>query len=311
MIRMENYTPDKKFLWNDFVRNAKNSLFMHDRNFMEYHKDRFADNSLLFYDDDELIALFPCSIKGEKLYSHGGLTYGGFITNAKMKQHHMNDCFTALRAYMKDNGIESILYKTIPYIYHKQPAQEDIYSLFLNGATVAKIEPSTVINLNEPLKMPKGRKAQVGRARREGVEIVESTDFDTFIDLENRVLSERHNLKAVHTGAELSLLHNRFPEQIKLYAAMYKGEMIAGTVVFIYVTVVHTQYLAANEEAREIGALDFAVATVIEKYKDSKNYLDFGISSERNGKILNEGLISQKEGFGGRTVVYQTFEMKC
>ena len=205
----------------------------------------------------------------------------------------------------------SILYKTIPYIYHKQPAQEDIYSLFLNGATVAKIEPSTVINLNEPLKMPKGRKAQVGRARREGVEIVESTDFDTFIDLENRVLSERHNLKAVHTGAELSLLHNRFPEQIKLYAAMYKGEMIAGTVVFIYDTVVHTQYLAANEEAREIGALDFAVATVIEKYKDSKNYLDFGISSERNGKILNEGLISQKEGFGGRTVVYQTFEMKC
>jgi hypothetical protein len=26
--------------------------------------------------------------------------------------------------------------------------------------------------------------------------------------------------------------------------------------------------------------------------------------------MLNEGLISQKEGFGGRTVVHQTWELK-
>jgi hypothetical protein len=311
MIRIEKYTLKQELVWNSFVKDAKNSLFMHNRSFMEYHKDRFTDYSLLFYDDDELIALLPCSINKDKLYSHGGLTYGGFITNTNMKQHHMNDCFMALRSYMKENNIESILYKTIPYIYYKQPAQEDIYSMFLNNATIVEIEPSTVINLAQPIKMPKGRKAQVGRARREGVEIVESTDFNTFIALENGVLSEYHNTKAVHTGAELELLHSYFQEQIKLYAAIYKGKMIAGTLVFIYDTVVHTQYMAANEEAREIGALDFAVSTVIEKYKDCKSYVDFGISSEDGGKFLNEGLISQKEGFGGRSIVYLTFEMKA
>ena len=305
------YTQEKENEWNEFVKNAKNSLFMFNRSFMEYHKDRFTDNSLLFYDEEELVALLPASIKENRLYSHGGLTYGGFITNTKMKQHHMNECFECLKEYMQQNKIESILYKTIPYIYHKQGAQEDIYSLFVNGAAIEKIEPATVINLKDPLKMPKGRKAQVSRAKREGVEIVESTDFNTFIELENSVLSEHHNTKAVHTGEELELLHNRFPENIKLYASMYKGKMIAGTVLFIYDTVVHTQYLAANEEAREIGALDYVVASVIEKYKETKAYLDFGISSEEGGKVLNEGLIFQKEGFGGRTIVYQTFSMNA
>ncbi len=305
------YTQEKENEWNEFVKNAKNSLFMFNRSFMEYHKDRFTDNSLLFYDEEELVALLPASLKENKLYSHGGLTYGGFITSTKMKQHHMNECFECLKEYMQQNKIESILYKTIPYIYHKQGAQEDIYSLFLNDAKTEKIEPATVINLKDPLKMPKGRKAQVSRAKREGVEIVESTDFKTFIELENSVLSEHHNTKAVHTGEELELLHSRFPENIKLYAAMYKDKMIAGTVLFIYDTVVHTQYLAANDEAREIGALDYVVASVIENYKTTKAYLDFGISSEEGGKVLNEGLIFQKEGFGGRTIVYQTFSMKA
>ena len=68
--------------------------------------------------------------------------------------------------------------------------------------------------------------------------------------------------------------------------------------------------MAANEIAREIGALDLAIATVIETYKDSKEWLDFGISTEEAGHYLNEGLISQKEGFGGRTNIYQTWTIK-
>lgn len=41
----------------------------------------------------------------------------------------------------------------------------------------------------------------------------------------------------------------------------------------------------------------------------SKKYFDFGISTEQNGKYLNEGLIAQKEGFGGRTTCNQLLEM--
>ena len=50
--------------------------------------------------------------------------------------------------------------------------------------------------------------------------------------------------------------HLYFPENIKLFVAKYKEQMIAGTLLFVYPNVVHTQYMAANEVAREIGGLD-------------------------------------------------------
>ena len=221
----------------------------------------------------------------------------------------MNDCFTALKEYASQNGIKEIIYKHIPHIYHKQPAEEDLFSFFYSGAEILKMEPSTVLDLRNPLKMTKGRKAQVSRARREGVEIKESNDFESFIELENSVLQERHGTKAVHTPFELHILQNHFPQNIKLLGAFYQQKMIAGTVLFIYDNVVHTQYMAANETAREIGALDLTIATIMETYKDSKDWLDFGISTEEGGHFLNEGLIAQKEGFGGRTNIYQTWRI--
>ena len=312
MIRIEKYSGEKEDIWNQFNKNSKNSLFMFDRKYMDYHSDRFKDHSLLFYDEDKLIAMLPLSENGEELKSHGGLTYGGFITDSKMKQHTMMDCFETFISYAKENGFSKVTYKCIPHIYHNQPAEEDRFALFANGAQLVTVDVSTYVNLSSPLKMPKGRKAQISRAKREGVVIEELSsleDFEVFIDLENAVLNERHEVSAVHTGAELKLLKDRLPENIHLFAAMKDGKMIAGTVVYEYDTVVHTQYMAADDEARTIGALDLAVATVIEKYKDSKKWLDFGISTEHGKIYLNEGLCSQKEGFGGRTGVYEIWEL--
>lgn len=308
-MNVRRYACADKDTWNGFVGASKNGLFMFDRGFMEYHKDRFEDCSLLFYEGDRLISLLPASVKDGVLTSHAGLTYGGFVTGNEMKQHYMNDCVTSLKAWACENGIREIVYKAVPHIYHRQPAEEDLHSLFCNKAQIEKIEAATVINLKNRLKMPKGRKAQVTRARREGVIFEESLDFDSFITLENEVLAEHHNATAVHTGAELSLLHERFPEQIKLYVGRYGGEIIAGCVVFVYDNLVHTQYLAANDLAREIGALDFVIFNLIEMYAPTKTWFDFGKSTEGDGTFLNEGLIAQKEGFGGRTVVYQTWRM--
>lgn len=312
MVSIRKYNETDETVWNNFNKDSKNYLFMFDRNYMDYHRDRFKDHSLLFYDDNKLIAILPMSEHGNVLISHGGLTYGGFITDSKMKQHVMMECFEELITYAKANNFMSIRYKCIPHIYHSQPAEEDRFALFANGAKLDVVDVSTYVNLNSPLKMPKGRKAQISRARREGVvieELTELSDFNRFIDLENEVLLERHDVRAAHTGEELKLLHDRFPDNIHLFAALKGNSMIAGTVVYEYDQVVHTQYMAANDEARTIGALDLAVATVIEKYRNFKKWLDFGISTEHGRVYLNEGLCSQKEGFGGRTGVYEIWEI--
>ena len=313
MITIKRYQDDCREIWDTFNRTTKNRLFMFDRNFMDYHRDRFQDHSLMFYNEDELVALLPACEKEGRLISHGGLTYGGFLTNTCMKQHTMNECMDALAAYGREHGWSGIVYKPIPQIYCSQTAEEDRYALYANGGKLVTVDASTYLNLAAPLKMPKGRKAQISRAKREGVKIEILSgreDYDVFIDLENEVLQARHDTTAVHTGAELKLLHDRFPENIHLFAARKDGKMVAGTVVFEYDKVVHTQYMAANEEARQIGALDLAIATVMERYRANKQWLDFGISTEHGRVYLNEGLIAQKEGFGGRTGVYEIWEMK-
>lgn len=307
MTNILRYSDDYRKQWDDFIKSSKQPLFMFERDYMEYHSDRFVDHSLLFFNEDELIALLPISQHGNELRSHGGLTYGGFITNTKMKQYIMQECLSALLQYMNENDFLNLLYKPVPHIYHLQPAEEDLYSISLYKPKIEGIEASTVISLNNPIKMPKGRKAQVSRAKRERVQIEKASDikdFKAFIELENKILRDRHNTNAVHTAEELYYLFSKFPNNIALLKAVYNENLIAGIVIYIYEKVIHTQYMAADETARRIGALDLVISYLIDKYKEEKEWLDFGISTENNGLYLNEGLISQKEGFGGRTNIY-------
>ena len=312
-ISIVRYNSENKEEWNSFVRKSKNGLFMYDRNYMDYHSDRFIDHSLMFFNEESLIALLPANERDHVLISHGGLTYGGLLTDTSIKQHTVIDCFEAIVKYAAEAGIKTIIYKPVPHVFHQQPAEEDLYALSRVGAKLTEVSSSTVVDLRNPLKMPKGRKAQISRAKREGVEIRvldEKSDYEKFIDLENEILGERHGVKAVHTADELFLLHSKFPENIHLYGALKDGALIAGTVVFEYEQAIHTQYMASNDLGRTIGALDLAVSTVINDYKEKKLWLDFGISTEEHGAVLNEGLISQKEGFGGRTNVYMVWEYR-
>lgn len=310
MITIERYTSADAPIWDAFVEASKNGTFMLKRGYMDYHSDRFVDHSLLFYDDDELVALLPASQHENELCSHGGLTYGSMICGYKMKQHTMDECIGLLMSYMRENGIIRLIYKPLPYIYHRYPCQEDLYTLWRNGARLIRRDVSSTIEfVADPIKLPKGRKAQISRAKREGISVQRSTDFDTFIALENQVLEQYHGTKAVHTGAELELLHSRFPDEIRLYAALHKEVMVAGVLLFVYENMVHTQYMANSEFGRENGALDLTIATIMDEFREEKQFLDFGISTEKGGHVLNVGLTNQKEGFGGRGVVYDRYEL--
>ncbi|EAH6300476.1 GNAT family N-acetyltransferase [Campylobacter coli] len=308
-MKIKKYNLNSKDIWNNFNKDAKNGLFMFDRNYMDYHSDRFMDNSLMFYEDEKLIALLPCNVVENILYSHQGLTFGGFIVNENMKQGKMLECFEVLKEYMKENNFKKLIYKSIPYIYHKIPAQEDLYALFRNKAELFRVDCSTTIDLQNVLKMSDLRKRCIKKAQKNKVEITSSEDFNIFLILLNSVLQKQHGVNAVHSVEELKLLYSRFPQNIKLFVAKFNGEIIAATLVFIYENLVHTQYLAANEKAREIGALDLLIKTLMDEFAKSKKYFDFGISTENGGEFLNHGLISQKEGFGGRNVAHQFFSI--
>ncbi|NDP22027.1 MAG: GNAT family N-acetyltransferase [Paludibacter sp.] len=307
MITIEKYSSEKCKIWDEFVKKSKNGTFMLMRAYVDYHADRFTDFSLLFFDDGKLLALLPASLHGNEVRSHGGLTYGGILTNTSMKATKMLNCFDVLKEYLIENGITKLVYKKIPYIYEHYPSDEDVYALFRNGAQLYRRDISSTIYLPNIVKLSNGKRGHVVKAQKNGVELSESVDFDSFIELENSVLLAQHQKMAVHTADELRKLQTSFPDNIKLHLAHYQGELVAGILIYIYDTVVHTQYMAASEISREIGALDYLIKNLIDKYQTTKTYFDFGISTEDDGMYLNEGLISQKQEFGARGVLYDFY----
>ncbi len=309
MIMIRRYSPALTAAWDAFVDASKNGTFMLKRGYMDYHSDRFVDHSLLFYEDDELVALLPASQHDTELRSHGGLTYGGLITSNMITVQVVIKIFDAIKEYMKENHIEKIIYKRIPAIYHKYPSDEDIYALYHAGMQLVRRDVSSAIYLPSKIKFSKRRIRGCKRAAKQGIVIKESNDYSTFISIVADILMKYHDTKPVHTAKELELLACRFPDNIKLYAAFLEEKMMAGVVMYETETVAHAQYIANSDEGKKIGALDAVMEYLINtKYAD-KIYFDFGISTEDKGMFLNEGLATQKQEFGGRAIVYDFFEI--
>lgn len=308
-LRVVNYIYAQKSTWDKFVDNSKNGTFMLKRDYMDYHSDRFRDISLMFFEDDKLLALFPASLHDNEIRSHGGLTYGGIITDRKMTTSRMLQVMEALTDFYRKNGISRILYKRVPPIYYTYPSDEDLYALFRFNARLYRRDVSSTVYIPDKIRFSELRKRKVKKANKSGLQVHQSHDFDTYITLLTEVLQARHNAKPVHTAKELKLLASRFPDAIKLYAAFQDDLMLAGVVIFDTPNVVHAQYIANSEKGREIGALDLVMDFLINTYSENKLYFDFGISTEKDGLYLNDGLIAQKEMFGGRAIVYDFYEL--
>ncbi len=310
MVTVIRYTTEKEKEWNEFAARAKNTHFFFNRSYMDYHKDRFQDFSLMIYNDkNNLIALLPANHSDEGLISHGGLTFGGFIVDRRMTAVLMLDIFQAVLHELKMWEFSYWIYKCIPYIYHQYPSEEDLYALIQNNAKLFIRTISSTIHIPSRYPYQKGRKWMIAKGRKNKIKIRESNDFKSFIDLENFVLAKHHGIQAVHTGSELSMLAKRFPNNIKLYIGERDGEMLAGTVIFENGNTVHTQYMANSDEGRNCGALDTVIDHLLHEVYSDRIYFDFGISCENDGSQLNEGLIAQKEGFGARAIIQDIYKL--
>lgn len=308
---LSRYTSDKRKEWNEFVACSRNGTFLLDRNFMEYHSDRFEDASLLFYKERKLMAVLPANFDSatRTVYSHQGLTYGGLIMSEKLTAKGVMEAFELMTAFFqKKLNAERMIYKPIPYIYNRYVCDEDLYALFRHNAALRSRGLSTCIELNHRLPFTELRKRCVKKAMY--VTVRETDDVKDFWQILNEVLVTSHNVNPVHSAEEIKLLMDRFPDNIKLFGAYdEEGCLIAGSLIFDTGNVIHTQYLASSTEGKCLGALDKVISTIITKYSHTHRYMDFGISTEEGGKILNEGLIFQKEGFGGRGICYDQWEI--
>jgi Acetyltransferase (GNAT) domain len=256
VLRVSEYSVAFKSEWDNFVRAAKNGHFMFHRDYMEYHADRFPDASLMVCNDrGRLIGLLPATARGDTTSSHAGLSFGGVVSGSSMKVGIMLDLFAAMFVTLRARGTRHLIYKSVPHIYHQVPAEEDLYALFRFGAKLMRRDVSATIDRRTRLPFTKGRHWGYKQAKKNGLEVKQSKDFATFMTIEEDMLHARYKVRPTHTAAKLALLAERFPDNIKLFAARKGERMLAGVVIYETATVAHAQYIGVSDEGRQLSAL--------------------------------------------------------
>jgi len=309
MISINKYTEADKKLWDDFILSSKNGNFLFLRDYMDYHKDRFKDHSFIFWKNDKPVAVLPANEDGNLLISHAGLTFGGLIMDVGIRTTDVLEIFELLCNYCVKEGLQSILYKAIPFIFCNYPAGEDQYALFRFNAQLVRRDISSVLSLQEnKIRFMEGKRQSVAKCEKMGIKVVESNDFTAFWKLLIEVLS-KFNVKPVHSLQEITYLKSKMLDKIKLYEARLNDSLLAGIVIYDYSRVIHTQYMANSTEGRNARALDYVNYVLTNRVYADRKYYSWGISTEEGGKILNTGLIRQKEEMGGRGIILDTYRI--
>jgi len=243
-------------------------------------------------------------------WSHRGLTYGGLIMDAKCRTAQVRDIFCQVQDVLKEAGFSRVVYKHIPWIYCRQPAEEDLFALLnVCRAALRSRDVASVVMLNDRLPLSTLRKRGVKRAQKADLQIAETTQFGPFWQLLEDNLARRYQAHPVHRLDEMALLHARFPENIRLFVVKNASELLGGSVLYIDRGVVKTQYISASEAGKRLGALDFLFDFLLNAFAlEGKCFFDFGTSNLVTNDDLNDSLIFQKEGFGGRAVCYDSYE---
>lgn len=309
MFEIRRYTPEYADEWNRFVAESKNGTFLFDRRYMDYHSDRFCDHSLLFYVGHRLLAVLPAHAVGDTLCSHQGLTYGGLVMSHRLTIVQTMTLFRELNFELRAEGFRRVLYKCVPWIYHRLSAEEDIYALYHEcHARIVARDFATNIFMSGGLHWERVRRRGVVRAQRAGVSVELSDNYVAFWDVLTQNLRAKYGVKPVHSLQEIELLHSRFPQTIQLYQAVKDGVVLGGVVLYVTPQVVHAQYSSATSDGKQLGVIDLLYHRIFSDYKDYP-YFDFGRSTEQpDGSGLNEKLVFQKEGFGGRGLCYDIYE---
>ena len=292
------------------MSSAKNATFLFNRDFMEYHKDRFEDYSLLCFDKDKLVGILPANIVGNKVYSHQGLTYGGVVIKSEIRFEKYILIFRTILKFFSENKIQTIYIKDLPLIYSNSASEELEFIHFLLDSSLHQVDISSSIFKNNTRNISNSRLSGYKKGVKYNLCIIEEEMLDSFwkeILIPN--LRNKHDVSPTHNIEEILNLKKRFPKNIRQFNVYHDKKLVAGTTIFETKNVVHSQYISGNSEKNILGSLDFLFYELIFNIFKEKQVFDFGVSTEKSGKSINKGLLFWKEGFGARATTYKTFKI--
>lgn len=296
--------------WEALVRDAGNACFLHSSRFLAYHGGRFDESiAVLLGRSGEPMAGVRYVEVGGRAHSHPGATFGGILYRAGMRSTDVVTSTKGLLHALRDADISTIRLRPMPLLMRPRKDESDLYAITRLGGNLVRRELSTILPLRAGPSIRRSRRQQIAKATNAGITVVESLEPGSFHDILTGALS-RHSAVPVHDVAELHDLRSRLPDEIRLFTAhVGTANPVAGALIFDFGGVVHTQYLAATDEGRVVGALDLIIHHLATEIYADRDYLSFGISTEDGGSVLNEGLANYKDSFGGLGQAIDTYEI--
>ncbi|MCC5935782.1 MAG: GNAT family N-acetyltransferase [Lunatimonas sp.] len=298
-------------LWNTLVESSTNGTFLHHRDFMGYHGQRFVDASLLIYLGDRPVAVFPAERDGDAVYAHRGLTYAGWILAENLPSEELKNVVAATLRHYQHLGVQMLEIRSVPDCFASFP-QRNLVEVCLHSGGKITARP---IHQATPLPhtiTDRGKVWGRKKALAKGLSVKVSEDWSHFWQqILTPNLLRRHGVTPTHTLAEITHLRAKFTNQIRLHGVYAGEEMLGGAVVFDTKRCAHLQYTTATEVGKSLRCLDLLMGVLVEQVYGHRDYFNFGVSHiPATGKI-NTGLSQWKESLGAKHVFSYQVRFNC
>ena len=301
-LRIQRYTAKHKKIWDDFLAVDPRYSFLFYRDFMEHHKDRFEDYSLMIFHDATLIGLFPAALTNQnQIQSHSGLSYGGLLYDSNtFERDFVSEMYQAIIAFLNKKGITKVNIKLPPSFYNTGIAEQTDVIKQLKG-DMEKSFLSMAVDMTRALKIHKSKlKRYKNRKLKMEFSIHNNNDFkDFWTNVLIPCLHEKHQASPVHSCSEIESLHEYFPNTIVQWNLYYEDIIIAGITLFIKNNIVRSQYGATRLGYERLAPLDYLYIYLMELYSEKGfQFFDMGSIPPSNDLTYPQGLVNYKKELG-------------
>lgn len=318
-LTVEEYRNELKNKWDSFIEEANNGTIFHKMKFLSYHpQDRFNFHHLIFQKQSNFLAVLPGALNKKTFRSPAGASFGGIVVNNNSFEK-TDIIVNKFLEYCSNNEIKEV-YLTLPPVVYSQKLDKNLeYVLLYNGFTYSKNMYTSVIDLSRskgnPMKICHDRSRNaIRKAIKSNVKVKLSDDYDSFYPIlaENK---KKFDVPVTHTLEELKKLNQLLPENFKLFLAYRKGEVIAGSLIFICnERSLLAFYIALDYDYQKFRPINHLLYEIIKWGQEHKfKYLDLGVNQEEsadNPLEVNRGLISFKASMGAQCFFRNQFYKK-
>lgn len=314
-LRVRPYTPADRDAWEKLAAGSWNGTFLHSRRYISYAEEEFTDASLVVEDRKGQIAgIFPAAVHQSDpamIESHEGISYGGLVHEGSLGGELMLSALEEIAERYYHDGKRTLRIKTVPHVYHRVPADDELYALFRLGARRTRCHLASVIDVENRPAPSKRRVRSLRKAQRAGVEIERGAGLlEPFWPVLIERLSGKHQATPFHSFLQMQRLQVLFPEQIECVVGTLDGAVVAGVVLFHTARVVHAQYIASDDQGYETSAVDLILQACLDECRRRRiRYFSLGNSTLYGGTVFSEGLYRFKAELGAGTVVHESYDL--